>query len=164
MHCSVLETHFGSLSLSRKSGPSSEVHTTQAAASRGLGPGPILQPPGPRIHKAAPLRRPTPPRASALLHLEAGGEALKAGGRPSAASQECRATATPPQKKIRGAGAAPGTEASGQRRPFPQANRVPSALRGQKSPEASRARLRPRSTAPPRKEAREAAAPLRRFY
>ena len=27
-----------------------------------------------------------------------------------------------------------------------------------------RARLRPRSAAPPRKEAREAAAPLRRFY
>lgn len=70
LQCSVLETHLGSLSLSRKSGPSSEVQTTQTAASRGLGPGPQLRPPGPRIPKAAPApppdstasKRASPPR------------------------------------------------------------------------------------------------------
>lgn len=108
LHCSVLETHLGSLSLSRKSGPSSEAQTTQTAASRWLGPGPLLRPSGPRIPKAARLLRPTPRQASALPHLDAGGEALKPGGRPSAASQKGCAAATPRSEKIKGAGAAPG--------------------------------------------------------
>ena len=119
------------------------------------------------------LGSPRPPGSSARLHREqarfptstqAGG-ALKPGGRPSAASQKGRATATPPSEKIKGGGGrSRDSEASDRQGPFPLADSVPSAQRGQKSPEAWRARLRPRSAAPPRKEAREAAAPLRRFY
>lgn len=65
-----------------------------------------------------------------------------------------------PQKKR---GPLPELGRLGSHQALSQAGRVPSAQIGQRV-RMPRVRLRPRSEAAPRKEAREAAAPLRRFY
>lgn len=118
--------------------------------------------------QGSPLHSPTPGRARARHQLDGGGEAAKPSSRTATVSQGAQAPAeTRPAVRtpnpLGERGAAPSTRAPRVAAALSQTGRVPSALRGQRVPRP-RVCLRPRARAPPRKEAREAAAPLRRFY